>query len=75
MAVWQMSHRLDDAREAFVESGVPVGVDSVSVVVRALVASLATAGPVRLRQAPAGPVAGQGGPLEPGWSARSRRQS
>lgn len=65
-AAWKMSHRLDDAREEFVESGEPFGVDSVGPVVQGLSAALEA-----VAQLPAPQVEVR----ELGWSARSRRRS
>ncbi|QQM41984.1 hypothetical protein [Streptomyces liliifuscus] len=65
---WRMAWQIDGAREEFVESGAPVGVDSVSPMVEALTAALAGVDLSPVSEARAG---GQ----ELGWSARSGRQA
>lgn len=75
-AAWAMSHHLDDAREEFVESGEPFGVDSVGPVVKALLGALANVEALPVPEAPAAAVEPSGGVREGvGWSARRGRRS
>ncbi|MEV4865625.1 hypothetical protein [Streptomyces ossamyceticus] len=61
VAMTGFTHRIDGAREAFVESGEPFGVDSVTPMVEALTVALA------------GVDLSPQEPQQPGWSARRNR--